>query len=319
MHTRRESKMSAQGNACTELIADAESLSNVIHQQRKIENEFYVATHRKSCRIQSTMKFLRDSYGNEWQCEDGVSRLNSLSTLQMTMLQFLLRISLPSALTEKKQQGNKPCLFLTNPSSHSISSGTPQIWDPLLSVIPWEKWLLPCPSHLCCFTFLSFFAHQELKLHLVQRCCQLKCYLSDWKHSPSRRDLPSDTLCRGAVMWVAGFSQALSSQPCCCAFLSISPDAGCYFSWITNSSSGTAPGLSLLQPTHGQCSATAPLLFEWFYIPVSLCLSYLRFKTASQGTDIHVQVFEESCCPMETLNVFKKGNGQNWVLISAMP
>lgn len=57
--------MSAQGNACTELIADAESLSNVIHQQRKIENEFYVATHRKSCRIQSTMKFLRDSYGNE--------------------------------------------------------------------------------------------------------------------------------------------------------------------------------------------------------------------------------------------------------------
>lgn len=251
MHTRRESKMSAQGNACTELIADAESLSNIIHQQCKIQNEFYVATHRKSCRIQSTMKFLRDSYGNEQQCEDGVSRPNSPSTLQTTTLQFLLRISLPSALTEKKQGGNKPCLFLINPSSHSISNGTTQIRDSLLSVISWQKWLLPCPSHLCCFKFLfihssgiqapphaQVLSNQMLSIRLESTLLQGQIYL--------------------LILSVEGqWCGYLASHICCPPSRAV----GCYCSWITNSSEGTAPGLSLLQPTHGQCSAIAPLLF----------------------------------------------------------
>lgn len=34
--------------------------------------------------------------------------------------------------------------------------------------------------------------------------------------------------------------------------------------------------------------------------------SYLRVKAASQGADIHVQVFQQSCCPAETLKVLKK-------------
>lgn len=69
-----------------------------------------------------------------------------------------------------------------------------------------------------------------------------------------------------------------------------------------------------LQPMRGQCTVIAPLLPGQFYMPVSHCLSYLRFKAASQGTDIHVQVFEQSCCPTETLNVFKE---RKWLKLSS--
>lgn len=78
MHTRRESKMSAQGNTCTELIADALSLSNGIYQHAKQKTGFTLPQKKKKRgHIQSTMKNLRDSCGIGWECEDGVSRLNS--------------------------------------------------------------------------------------------------------------------------------------------------------------------------------------------------------------------------------------------------
>lgn len=70
------------------------------------------------------------------------------------------------------------------------------------------------------------------------------------------------------------------------------------------------------QSRHWLGSVAAPLL------PIShYPHSYLRVKAASQGADIHMQVFEQSCCPMVTLKVLKKEmtNTEFWPLQSHRP
>lgn len=159
MHTRRESKMSAQGNTCTELIADALSLSNGIYQHAKQKTGFTLPLKKKKERPYSVHNEEPKRFLWNWMRMRGwCFQTKFPSSLSLNETTAISAEDEPSFYTNwKKQWGNKSCLFLTNPSSHNRYSGATQIRDPLLSALPWKSWFLSCPSHLCGLKFFSFF------------------------------------------------------------------------------------------------------------------------------------------------------------------